>query len=92
LHADCAIAASGGNHGLAVAHVARQLDIPAKVFVPEATSALKVARIRALGATVTVTGAMYDDAYDVCLRHPRPRAHCSCMRTTSPKSSPEKER
>ncbi len=63
------IAASGGNHGLAVAHVARQLGIQAHIFVPEATSAFKVARIRALGATVTVTGAMYADAYDACLRH-----------------------
>jgi threonine dehydratase len=69
LPADGVIAASGGNHGLAVAHVARQFGIPALIFVPEATSALKVARIRALGATITVTGAMYADAYDACLRH-----------------------
>jgi threonine dehydratase len=69
LPADGVIAASGGNHGLAVAHVARQLGIPAHIFVPEATSGFKVARIRALGATVTVTGAMYADAYDACLRH-----------------------
>jgi threonine dehydratase len=69
LPADGVIAASGGNHGLAVAHVAQQLGIPARIFVPEAASAVKVARIRALGATVTVTGAMYADAYDACLRH-----------------------
>ena len=68
LPAEGVIAASGGNHGLAVAHVARQLGIQAHIFVPEATSAFKVARIRALGATVTVTGAMYADAYDACLR------------------------
>jgi len=69
LPADGVMAASGGNHGLAVAHVARQLGIHAHIFVPEATSAFKLARIRALGATVTVTGAMYADAYDACLRH-----------------------
>jgi len=69
LPADGVVAASGGNHGLAVAHVARQLGIPAVIFVPEAASAVKVARIRALGATVTVTGEMYADAYDACLRH-----------------------
>lgn len=69
LPAEGVIAASGGNHGLAVAHVARRLGIPAHIFVPEATSAFKVARIRASGATVTVTGAMYADAYDACLRH-----------------------
>ncbi|MEO6144357.1 MAG: threonine/serine dehydratase [Dermatophilaceae bacterium] len=66
---DGVIAASGGNHGLAVAHVARGLGIEAHIFVPEATSAFKVSRIRALGATVTVTGAMYADAYEACLRH-----------------------
>ncbi len=66
---DGVIAASGGNHGLAVAHVARQLGIQAHIFVPKATSAFKVVRIRALGATVTVTGTMYADAYDACLRH-----------------------
>jgi len=66
---DGLIAASGGNHGLAVAHVARQLGIQAHIFVPEATSAFKVERIRALGASVTVAGAMYADAYDACLRH-----------------------
>jgi threonine dehydratase len=69
LPAEGVIAASGGNHGLAVAHVARHLGIPAQIFVPEAASAVKVARIRALGAMVTVTGAMYADAYDACLRH-----------------------
>jgi threonine dehydratase len=68
LPADGVIAASGGNHGLAVAYVARQLGIQAHIFVPEAASSVKVARIRALGATVTVTGAMYADAYDACLR------------------------
>jgi len=69
LPADGVIAASGGNHGLAVAYVARQLGIPARIFVPKAASDIKVARIRALGATVTVTGQMYADAYDACLRH-----------------------
>jgi len=44
------VAASGGNHGPAVAHVARQLGIPAQIFVPEAAFAVKVVRIRALGA------------------------------------------
>ena len=68
LPADGVIAASGGNHGLAVAYVARYLGIPGRIFVPEAASAIKVARIRALGATVTVTGKMYADAYDACLR------------------------
>ena len=56
------IAASGGNHGLAVAHVARELGIPAEVFVPEVSPKVKVDAIGALGATVRVGGALYHDA------------------------------
>ncbi len=56
------IAASGGNHGAAVAYAARALGHPAEVFVPEISSAAKVARLRAYGAHVTVTGASYAEA------------------------------
>jgi threonine dehydratase len=56
------IAASGGNHGLAVAHVANRLGISAEIFVPEVSSPLKRHRIAAQGATVVVEGAIYDDA------------------------------
>jgi threonine dehydratase len=61
------IAASGGNHGLAVAHVARSLGVRAEIFVPEVASPVKVAGIRALGAEVVVGGAFYADAYAVML-------------------------
>ncbi len=61
------IAASGGNHGLAVAFVARALGVPAEIFVPEASSAVKVDGIRRLGATVNVVGALYDDARLACV-------------------------
>lgn len=57
------IAASGGNHGLAVAYVARELGLTAEVFVPTSSSAVKVARLRTYGARVTVSGAYYADAY-----------------------------
>ena len=56
------IAASGGNAGLAVAHAARELGIPAGIFVPEAASPVKVARLRALGAQVSVVPGYYADA------------------------------
>jgi len=56
------VAASGGNHGLAVAHAARRLGIAAEIFVPEITPAAKRARIAATGATLTVGGATYDEA------------------------------
>ena len=56
------VAASGGNHALAVAHVARELDLPAEVFVPTTSSPVKVARLRSYGATVHRTGDFYADA------------------------------
>ena len=56
------VAASGGNHGVAVAHVAGALGHRAEVFVPSMSAPAKVARIRALGAEVTVGGALYQDA------------------------------
>src|SRR5690606_34609007 len=56
------VAASGGNHGLAVAHAAKVLGIRAEIFVPEITSEAKRSRIAATGATLTVGGAAYDEA------------------------------
>lgn len=56
------VAASGGNHGLAVAHAARALKVRAEIFVPEITPDAKRARIAATGATLTVGGAAYDEA------------------------------
>lgn len=56
------VAASGGNHGLAVAHAAKVLGIPAEIFVPEITPEAKRARIAATGARLTVGGAAYDQA------------------------------
>lgn len=56
------IAASGGNHGIAVAHAARTLGHRAEIFVPEVISPAKVARLRELGAAVNVVGKVYGDA------------------------------
>ncbi len=56
------VAASGGNHGAAVAYAARKLGIPAKIFVPTITSAAKLARLREYGAELCVTGERYADA------------------------------
>jgi threonine dehydratase len=56
------IAASGGNHGIAVAHAAKTLGHRAEIFVPEVISAAKVARLKELGAVVTITGKVYGDA------------------------------
>lgn len=56
------MAASGGNHGVAVAYAARQLGVPAKIFVPTVTSAAKLAKLREYGADVTIAGGRYADA------------------------------
>ncbi len=50
------IAASSGNHGVAVAHAGRVLGIPVTVFVPEGASQVKVGAIREAGADVVVVG------------------------------------
>lgn len=57
------IAASGGNHGIAVAYAARQLGVPAEIFVPTISAPVKIDRIRAYGARVTVTGEAYAEAF-----------------------------
>lgn len=56
------IAASGGNHGAAVAHAARVLGARAEIFVPTISSPAKVARIRDEGATLVQVGASYTEA------------------------------
>ena len=56
------IAASGGNHGAAVAYAARALGTRAEIFVPAPTPAMKVARITSYGARVVQTGATYAEA------------------------------
>ncbi|MEL6940326.1 MAG: threonine/serine dehydratase [Cyanobacteria bacterium J06598_1] len=59
-----AIAASGGNHGAAVAYAARELGYPAEIFVPTISSPTKVKRLETYGAKVVVTGADYFDALE----------------------------
>ena len=59
-------AASGGNHGIAVAHAAATLGIRARIFVPEISSPAKIARIRETGAELVVGGARYSDALAAC--------------------------
>jgi threonine dehydratase len=56
------VAASGGNHGAAVAYAAQQLDRPARIFVPTVSSPAKIARIRSYGADLVVGGDRYADA------------------------------
>lgn len=59
-------AASGGNHGAAVAYAASRLGVKARIFVPEISSPAKVAVIRSHGAEVVIGGARYADAQEAC--------------------------
>ncbi|HEY1631056.1 MAG TPA: threonine/serine dehydratase [Rhizomicrobium sp.] len=59
-------AASGGNHGAAVAYAAHKLGIKARVFVPAISSPAKIARIRDMGADLVVGGAAYAEALAAC--------------------------
>jgi threonine dehydratase len=56
------VAASGGNHGAAVAYAAMKRGVPAKIFVPRVASPSKIERIRAYGADLVVGGERYADA------------------------------
>ncbi len=64
-------AASGGNHGIAVAYAAERLGVPAHIFVPTVSSPVKIARIRSYGAAVTVEGDRYADALLLCEAYQR---------------------
>lgn len=63
------VVASGGNAGLANAYAAARLGIPATVFVPESAPAVKVQKIKAIGATVVQGGAEYAVAYEAALAY-----------------------
>lgn len=56
------VAASGGNHGAAVVWAAQNLGVPAAVFVPVTCPPIKLARLAAYGARVTVAGEVYDES------------------------------
>jgi threonine dehydratase len=63
------VAASGGNAGLAAAYAARELGIPAEVYVPVTAPPVKVAKLAKLGARVTQAGTEYAEAYAEALVH-----------------------
>jgi threonine dehydratase len=59
-------AASGGNHGVAVAFAASRLRIKAHIFLPTVASPAKIESIRSLGAELVITGERYADALAAC--------------------------
>lgn len=63
------VAASGGNHGAAVAYAAMRLGLPCTIFVPTVTSPAKIARIESYGATLVIGGDRYQDAYEASVEY-----------------------
>src|SRR6056297_3628511 len=63
------VAASGGNHGAAVAHAAASLGHPAHIFVPEVAGPAKIALIERTGATCHVVPGLYADALEAAKAH-----------------------
>jgi threonine dehydratase len=62
------VAASGGNHGAAVAFAANRLGVPATIFVPTTTPHAKQDLISSYGARLQLTGGCYADALDASRR------------------------
>lgn len=65
------VAASGGNHGLAVAWAAGQVGTVATIFVPHTSPSAKVRGLRVLGADVRLVGERYDEALAAARDHQR---------------------
>ena len=79
--------ASGGNAGLAHAYAARQLGVPATVFVPAAAPAVKVQRIAEYGARLHRVGAEYAEAYQAATRFARDHGALFCHAYDQPESA-----
>ena len=86
------VAASGGNHGAAVAYAAQRLGTPAKIFVPTVSSPAKQQRIRGYGADLVVTGDRYADALAASEEWAHNPARCASTPTTSTKRSSARRR
>lgn len=63
------VAASGGNHGIAVSYAARALGLTAEIFVPEVTSNKKITLLEQYGANVNIVGKVYGDALEASYQY-----------------------
>lgn len=72
------VVASGGNAGLANAFAARELGVPATVFVPETAPPVKVDLLRTYGAEVVLRGSEYAAAHDAAIAHARTTGAVYC--------------
>jgi threonine dehydratase len=71
LPASGVLAASGGNHGAALAYASGRLGVRAEVLIPSTSPLIKRCLVERLGATVTVVEGFYDDAQRVADQHQR---------------------
>jgi threonine dehydratase len=60
------VAASGGNHGTAVAYAAMSLGVPATIFIPSVSSPAKIRRIRDYGADLRLSEGLYAESLAAC--------------------------
>jgi len=65
------VAASGGNHGAAVAYAAKRLGRPARIYVPSISSPAKIDRIRSYGADLQIVGDLYAESLAASQAHAR---------------------
>jgi diaminopropionate ammonia-lyase len=63
------VTATDGNHGRAVAWSARQIGVPADIFVPAGTAEARIAALRGEGAMVTIVDGDYDETVEAAARH-----------------------
>jgi threonine dehydratase len=61
------VAASGGNHGLAVARAGQVAGVPTTIFLPSTASPAKIEKLRGWGARVEVVGSVWDEAHAAAL-------------------------
>ena len=76
------VAASGGNHGAAVAYAAMTLGVPAKIFVPSVSSPAKVQRIREYGADLVIEGIAMPTHSPQAKHGSRKLVRCLCTHST----------
>lgn len=67
------VAASGGNHGLATAYMARHSGVSATIFLPTNASPIKEHKLKRLGADVRYAGSVWDEAHEAALAFARER-------------------
>jgi threonine dehydratase len=79
------VAASAGNHAMALAHSARALGVRCVVFMPEQAPLTKVEGARALGAVVELGG----DSVDACIALARVHAERESMSLVHPFDDPD---